>query len=1256
MKKTFVVRAMMCIVASFSLIMASSCVNDKYELSEENLDLNVNVFKDGLVLPLGNTEAITLKQIIETLGLQDELKQYLHAEEGTGAYSVYYASEEPLDLSEQLSSLSGMVDIGKIDFSRPINFSLEGVDVSQVSYGGKEIPASVTLDDKFNGFDLSGFSINYPFSIEAGLGDFAGQLDNLDWDLNLGGASVGGEQMDGEFVLASVPADFTIPSVLEGNVDFSLKDINSALVFAGKNPIALTTSTDEFGVTANLVHELPVPQITSVSKLHVKEGSSILVKVSIVNPFFTEGEITPHIDMNLSSLFHLTEDGDRVHDSQIHEDFKLTKENGWSNKTTVYIEEIVVDENSDWKHVVNAKGETVLQLNKKVDISMSADLDGVDNLRTEPSVFKSWLENDSNDHDGDGRKEVDVQVSIEFIDFELDDITMTFSPISIGEHNQSFDISIPEISLPKEVEIKSIDDLKFDDSSYLDLELSADLSSVNVGDVDSDGKTDGDVDFNLTQLEITFPERFEIEGADQTNTIVLTDVGNLAAGPVSRKIKVLAYDIADPVGGLVQEYVGQVQVKATGTVGGTVHTANLTDQIKIEGGVNAALIIEGYNVTLGEYVKDSEEDTDLFKKESIEISVPSALAQVKDVKVYLKDDPEIVIDIDMPSLSTPITPLQRPLKINVPEMICFDENSPDVKKYYADGVITLPQGEPFPSKLELPIAYISITPYEREGQYYIGGDFYVDGALGIEDNTLLNKADIDNLAAPGSKIGFTAIIPALEPDAVSMSYTQEIKNDFNFEPLKGVELPEMLKYVDRIELDEVYLSLALQTGEGFPDLGADAVLSMNAEVTLPEFIVLDDADPRYQDGKLTVRGELKNGVLAVEPVKIVSLDLGMTGQELAGLKGTIGINGSVSLAGSSLNIDDWVGKEHSVNVVADIKTIREGETGEEKLEIKKITGNVGYSIDPVNFKVDLSMLSDFLDGDNLSATIDLSSFYVALDIATNLGVPAKAEMCLTPYYDDVEGEIVRRNLELEAAPSADEPKITRFYVSNIAPENQDYTFVDVDIFSLLYKDESKTELLDSIKVSLTAKTDEDKSVVYEPSATYTLTVDYAAGLPLSFEKDFAIEYRDTIPDIPAEVISVLDYGGIGLGGTVENSLPFNLNLQVRMLDSQEMEVKMAEGAGIQKIKSCDMSGNPVVTPLNIILAKDKDADISDVTALELVFTADTKDTAGVPLQEDSYLKVVLNAIIPEGGITIDLKELMEQAANQESEDEEETNN
>ena len=102
----------------------------------------------------------------------------------------------------------------------------------------------------------------------------------------------------------------------------------------------------------------------------------------------------------------------------------------------------------------------------------------------------------------------------------------------------------------------------------------------------------------------------------------------------------------------------------------------------------------------------------------------------------------------------------------------------------------------------------------------------------------------------------------------------------------------------------------------------------------------------------------------------------------------------------------------------------------------------------------------------------------------------------------------------------------------------------------------------------------------------------------------------------------------------------NINLAVNMLDTDGNVVEMGEGIGKQLIKAGGMNGEAVKTPLNLVLGKKAGTEMPEISAIELIFSADSKDVSGVPLTSDTYLRCILNARIPEG-ISVDLKKLLE---------------
>ena len=85
MNKLIFNRAMTIIIASFVCI-CSSCVNEEYELSKENLDLTATLFQDGVSIPLGSTSKITLGSLASML--DEDTKKYIQQLEDAYMFGV----------------------------------------------------------------------------------------------------------------------------------------------------------------------------------------------------------------------------------------------------------------------------------------------------------------------------------------------------------------------------------------------------------------------------------------------------------------------------------------------------------------------------------------------------------------------------------------------------------------------------------------------------------------------------------------------------------------------------------------------------------------------------------------------------------------------------------------------------------------------------------------------------------------------------------------------------------------------------------------------------------------------------------------------------------------------------------------------------------------------------------------------------------------------------------------------------------------
>ena len=145
------------------------------------------------------------------------------------------------------------------------------------------------------------------------------------------------------------------------------------------------------------------------------------------------------------------------------------------------------------------------------------------------------------------------------------------------------------------------------------------------------------------------------------------------------------------------------------------------------------------------------------------------------------------------------------------------------------------------------------------------------------------------------------------------------------------------------------------------------------------------------------------------------------------------------------------------------------------------------------------------------------------------------------------------------------------------------------------------------------------------------------NLPFEFGENMKLEFRQTIDDLPEELGTILKYGSFGLAGEIESSLPLELDMTYNFLDSEGNVIALTENAGHQTIKPGTVSGEAVKTDLNLIIGVSKDADVSDISSMELIFKA--KSVAGAPIRKDTYIKASLQALIPEG-VTVDAAQFM----------------
>ncbi len=1203
MKSTLFSRVTTFFVAFLFVFSALSCVQEEYEISEENLDLEVTVFQDGVALPLGSTEAIKVSELLKDLD-PEITEMFKPGPDGTYAYGM----SDEFDFSEELSFLSENFSINGFSTNEKIPFNLSGVNAGDVTVPEIEVKYEQKLSEVISPVELE-FETVVPEPVTYNP-DISRYLPS-DKDLQLSLKDYAYEGTVAKINHVNIPLT---NAALAPYVDqeLPLDQVTSLLHGVGLNKFSVST-VENFEVNKSV--EIPVKftlpkMITDVDAVQFDENSKIKVTIDLSdNMFFTSGKIVPHMDLDLGSIFNLagTQNGNRIVDDFVLENVGA---NPYSASGTYSVKSLALGADD-----VKKDGNGYVYVEKSVTVTPSLKLK-FENLMTSLKHLSTY----------DGG-DVKMSLKIEFVDFKINNVAVAVEPVTT-EISVDYEIGFSEL-LPDIVD--GVNEVMFSDESGLDL-------AINVANVN---RVEG-LDLEIKNIDLSFPKGMKVQGADASNKLSV-HVGALADGKTTKRIVLagIEFDPALQQPGKVA-FDGDIKINAVAEVsvkdGKFINTKDLprvaSDNIVLDVQPSVIFDIADFEVDFNGYYQD------VTQTETIEFEVSEEVAELGKVVIVpeTKDGKEPVITIDMvlPDTQLPIGPSEKGLVIDLPDMIFFKELSDDIKPYYSNGKLTFT--DKIPAHIELPVDYIEAEAVKKQKDgkevYVVSDVFSVAGEVGVAPGVVV-KADVDALTAPDAVIAFNAYVPEMVPSTINVDmYEVEIpENTIAFgESISLSSLPEQLVEVGEILLKDVALDIDVEA-PGISGLIKDADVTLNLDVTLPEVIMLENP---VQDGVLKVTGKLAGDKIEVDPVKVKGLKLNKAADELSDyLKGVkVSYGGAVTIKGATVDMDGLEDLELDVNI-----NLQTAGT-DNKIEISKVTGKIDYEIEPIDMDIDLSSLTGALEEENLKATLDLNRFSLALDLKTNLSIPLVADLTIVPYKDEapIEGKTLSSGpIEISIPEAASEPSLVRLWISNYA-KGQDphmpagYEHISLDIISLISLSP------DALKISMTAGTDPESECSIAPSAEgYVLEAAYAFSLPFEFGEKMSFEFSQTIDDLPEQLGTILQYGSLALGGEIESSLPIELELTYNFLDSKGNRIDLVENAGKQIIKAGTVSGDPVKTDLNLVLGIRKGADISDIDAIELVFKA--KSVAGAPIKEDSFIKATLQALIPEG-VTLDLKDLM----------------
>ncbi|MBR2063181.1 MAG: hypothetical protein IJ971_00630 [Bacteroidales bacterium] len=1000
----------------------ASCVEEEYDMSEGNLNLEVTPFVDGLTIPLGSTEKIQLKELFKDV--DDDI---LSTGEN-GAYSIRL--NDSFDMTEQLSSLTGLVKIPDVDFSQNVSFRLDDVDVSDVRVEARDYAFGYEFSSSVDIPEITIPAIAESFEIAAGMAGYVPDPSELQIDF-------GSVSHEDHFMSISddlhIPADQIndIPIPLEGD-------------FLGDHLI----TDNEFEMHGMVPLKISLPKgITSVEDIVLHEGAGVKVTLALKGNFLHSGKLIPKIDIDLHNIFHLEESygGDVAH---LAEDFILSEENGYSQTKTYGIASVAITKD-DWVRK-DADGELVLD--KTFEIPAAGEI-----------IFKDLMTTTRHiEYD----RSIDLLFTVEFINLQIDDVVMNIDPIEIS-YADELAMSMSNIDIPEYVE--EIRNVTFTNDSGIDIVVKA----RNLDKVEG-------LEAELETLEISFPKELKVEGADAANKVVVSDV-DLSKG-VTRHINITGVDLPTPAAGKIT-FDKDIEVKAVAKAGGKVHSADLpakaADDVKVVVDIESSLEVADYQVKMNKYDYKLDVGSEVFK-----VEIPEAVADMSEITIYPEGSPVIKIDFDLPELALDVVPAAEGLSISFPQILRFKDLPSSYNYDPAANSITL-KGS-FPAELALPVEKLVLVPVQdkTDGKWYAEGEVNVTGGVSLASG-VLDKADIESLTAPGKMISVVAHVPEIVPSALALdTFETSIREEFVLDILSAKDVPAELVSLGVIEFDDnVEMNISLDAS-ALPDVGS-AALSVDLVVDLPDMIKVEGADDAA--GNITVAGKLDDkGMIVIDPVKIKALDFTGMDNISNGIKDVLVVDGTVTLSNASIDIDRWLGRSFEIGFNAGIKDIEIARvTGMVDYKVDPVVEYVDLS----DFTAALGDMGADANFDFCHAHLGLD-----VTSNLGVPVKAEVELIPYYDGKADASKIVPATLTIDPAASADEEKVSKLWLAiNEDRMPEEYTFVKADILSIINDMPEKLEFRLNAATDPERESVLEPAAEYKLSAAYTFELPLEFG-------------------------------------------------------------------------------------------------------------------------------------------------------------------
>ena len=402
--------------------------------------------------------------------------------------------------------------------------------------------------------------------------------------------------------------------------------------------------------------------------------------------------------------------------------------------------------------------------------------------------------------------------------------------------------------------------------------------------------------------------------------------------------------------------------------------------------------------------------------------------------------------------------------------------------------------------------------------------------------------------------------------------------------------------------------------------GIDSVFFDNYTIQLPSFLQFKAGDVNSLNQLVLNEGfKVKTGF--TKDLTIQKIDFGTNGIDLINgvldLQETVTMSGNAYVKGANLN-----SKEICSIVISPVVTIG-------TMNIAQIEGNISTNIQPVTQNVPLN-LPGFLSGG--ATVLDIVNPVMQLEIGNTMGIPVSLYLTLTPKKNGIviTDGIIKTKVSIAPASIIGQPTWSRYWISNLCKGySTGFDTINVALPKLL------KSVPDQIEVSAIPTITGNKQTVDLYSLKNQMNMKYSMNVPLSFGKDFVLQYMDTIGDLKKELKDVIKYTRqVEVLAFVENSIPLELTLEAAALNSSFGIIDGITISSPDKIKPCNVDGTkttPQTSQITIKLIETKPGALDLLDALKLkIFAKSNSTVAGIQLNPDQYIKLNLRVRVPKG--------------------------